>query len=206
MSACANPASTSPRVKPDRLAMLDGAAGLGSMPAVYMKSCRTGASGCMASSTSITQGSSSYSTSMRSSAASAARADVAATAARAWPAYSTLSRAMTLRLTYRRSCGPAGAGTSTGKSTRSAPDMTALTPSAAAARSRLMDLMRAWGCGLRSTLPQSMPGWAKSAPKFARPVTLSSPSGRIVLLPIHLLSVSSATIRLSYFRLFPIAR
>src|SRR5215470_1685500 len=32
-----------------------------------------------------------------------------------------------------------------------------------------------------------MPGLEKSAPKVARPVTLSSPSGRLVRFPIHLL-------------------
>src|SRR5262245_8704564 len=34
-----------------------------------------------------------------------------------------------------------------------------------------------------------MPGCEKSAPKAARPVTFSTPSGRMVRLPIHLLSV-----------------
>src|SRR5689334_18251813 len=34
-----------------------------------------------------------------------------------------------------------------------------------------------------------MPGCTKSAPKAARPVTFSRPSGRMVRLPIHLLSV-----------------
>src|SRR5262249_57588289 len=59
-----------------------------------------------------------------------------------------------------------------------------------------------------------MPGLEKSAPKVARPVTLSSPSGLLVRLPIHLLfepfaviaalssiswvSVSSLLFRLAY--------
>ena len=76
-----------------------------------------------------------------------------------------------------------------GKSTRSRPHMTALTPGRAWAFAKLIALMRACGWGLRRTLPNSMPGCAKSAPKAARPVTFSTPSGLMVRLPIHLLSV-----------------
>src|SRR5262245_56783479 len=94
---------------------------------------------------------------------------------------------MTLRLLKRRSWMPRIAGLSHGKSTRSRPVMTALTPGSAAAFSRLMALMRACGWGLRKTLPTSMPGSVESAPNAARPVTLSTPSGRIVRFPIHLL-------------------
>src|SRR5215510_4380426 len=94
---------------------------------------------------------------------------------------------MTLRLMKRKSWMPRGTGLSHGNSTRSRPHITALTPGSACALSKLIDLIRAWGWGLRRTLPQSMPGLEKSAPKVARPVTLSSPSGLLVRLPIHLL-------------------
>src|SRR5262245_17773476 len=94
---------------------------------------------------------------------------------------------MTLRLIKRKSWMPRGTGLSHGNSTRSRPDMTALTPGNARALSKLIDLMWACGCGLRRILPQSMPGREKSAPNAARPVTLSSPSGLLVRFPIHLL-------------------
>src|SRR5262245_25268619 len=45
--------------------------------------------------------------------------------------------------------------------------------------------MRACGCGLLSTLPTSWPGRARSAPNLARPVTLSTPSGRTGRVPIQ---------------------
>jgi len=64
----------------------------------------------------------------------------------------------------------------------------ALTPGSAAAFATLIDLMRAWGWGLRNILAINIPGIEKSAAKAARPVTLSSPSGLMVRLPIHLLS------------------
>src|SRR5258708_26562848 len=65
----------------------------------------------------------------------------------------------------------------------------ALTTGNAFAFEVLMDLIRARGCGLRSTLPQIMPGMVVSAANAARPVTLSTPSGRMVRWPIHLLLV-----------------
>ncbi len=46
-----------------------------------------------------------------------------------------------------------------------------------------IDMMRACACGLRLTLPHSMPGIAMSAPNAARPMTLSTPSGRIGRVP-----------------------
>src|SRR5215470_5818222 len=76
--------------------------------------------------------------------------------------------------------------------------MTALTPERDAAFAMLIDLMRAWACGLRRTLPQSMPGSLKSAPNAARPVTLSIPSGRMVRFPIHLLLESWSFIWVSF--------
>ena len=41
--------------------------------------------------------------------------------------------------------------------------MTALTPGKASAFEVSIDFMRAWACGLRSTLPQIMPGMLVSA-------------------------------------------
>src|SRR6476646_9857028 len=63
---------------------------------------------------------------------------------------------------------------------------TALTPGSFSAFEVSIDLMMACGWGLRSTLPISWPGRLKSAPKRARPVTLSAPSGRSGRVPIHL--------------------
>ena len=80
---------------------------------------------------------------------------------------------------------------SSGKSTMSRAVTTALTPGSASAFEVSIDLMRACGCGLRSTLPQIMPGMLVSAANAARPVTLSTPSGRMVRWPIHLLSVTT---------------
>ena len=68
-----------------RLAMFEGLSGLGSTPTVKRSSCRTGAPGFIASTTSITCGSTSYVTSMSLSALRAMAALVAATAATAWP-------------------------------------------------------------------------------------------------------------------------
>src|SRR3954454_4213078 len=79
---------------------------------------------------------------------------------------------------------------STGKSTISRAVTTAFTPGSASALVVSIDLMRACGCGLRRILPQIMPGILVSAANAARPVTLSTPSGRMVRWPIHLLSVT----------------
>ncbi len=84
-SAFLKPASTSPSVISTRLATFEGFAGLGSTPAVNRSSCSSGASGRIASTTSITCGSTSYFTSMSFSARRAIAGLVAATAATAWP-------------------------------------------------------------------------------------------------------------------------
>ena len=68
-------------------------------------------------------------------------------------------------------------------SAKSSRVMTAFTPGSASAFEVSIETMRACGWGLRSTLPMSWPGRLKSAPKRARPVTLSTPSGRIVRVP-----------------------
>ena len=79
---------------------------------------------------------------------------------------------------------------SIGKSTMSRAVTTAFTPGSFSAFEVSIDLMRACGCGLRNTLPQIMPGMVVSAANWARPVTLSMPSGRMVRWPIHLLLVT----------------
>ena len=66
---------------------------------------------------------------------------------------------------------------------KSARVVTALTPGSAIALSVLIETIRAWACGLRLILPHNMPGIFMSAPKLARPVTLSTPSGRIGRVP-----------------------
>src|SRR5690349_14946793 len=98
---------------------------------------------------------------------------------------------MTLRHIQRMSWMPSmTAPFSIGKSTMSFAVTTAFTPGSFSAFEVSIDLMRACGCGLRSTLPQIMPGMLVSAANWARPVTLSMPSGRMVRWPIHLLLVT----------------
>ena len=60
-----------------------------------------------------------------------------------------------------------------------------------------INLIRAWACGLRSTRPTSMPGADMSAPKRARPVTLSIPSGRGGRVPTTLNSIFAVSVLLS---------
>src|SRR5689334_19628063 len=116
---------------------------------------------------------------------------VAATAATGCPGNSALSRAITLRHIQRMSWMPSmTAPFSIVKSTMSFEVTTAFTPGSFSALDVSIDLMRACGCGLRSTLPQIMPGMVVSAANWARPVTLSIPSGRMVRWPIHLLLVT----------------
>src|SRR5256886_5193675 len=74
---------------------------------------------------------------------------------------------------------------SDGWSAKSSRVMTAFTPGRASAFDVSMATMRAWGCGLRSTRPMSWPGRLKSAPKRARRVTLSTPSGGMVRVPTY---------------------
>ena len=97
MSALAKPASMSPRTISIRLATFEGLSGLGSTPTVNRSSWSSGAPGCMASTTSMTCGRTSYFTSMSLSARLAMAVLVAATAATGWPSYSTFSRARTFR-------------------------------------------------------------------------------------------------------------
>src|SRR5262249_25611573 len=59
----------------------------------------------------------------------------------------------------------------------------ALTPGNAAALAVRMAVIRAWAWGVRRVLPTSMPGAGRAAPKRARPVTLSMPSGRTGRVP-----------------------
>src|SRR5512138_2289888 len=109
-----------------------------------------------------------------------------------WPGNSALSPAITLRHIQRMSWMPSiTAPFSIGKSTMSLAVTTAFTPGSFSAFEVSIDLIRACGCGLRSTLPQIMPGMLVSAANWARPVTLSMPSGRMVRWPIHLLLVTT---------------
>ncbi len=75
----------SPIANSTRLATFEGLLGTGSTPAVNRSSCNKGASSAIASTTSITCGSGSYSTSISFSACLAMWALVAATAATGWP-------------------------------------------------------------------------------------------------------------------------
>ena len=74
----------------------------------------------------------------------------------------------------------------TGCSGRSAAVRTAMTPGNAAALLVSIDRIRACACGLRLILPHSIPAARVSAANSARPVTLSTPSGRIGLVPTTL--------------------
>src|SRR6266852_3057117 len=74
---------------------------------------------------------------------------------------------------------------SDGWSPKSSRVTTAFTPGSASALEVSIETMRACGYGLRSTRPMSWPGRLKSAPKRARPVTLSTPSGRMVRVPTY---------------------
>ncbi len=156
-SALAKPSPTSPSLCSSVPAMFDG------LSLNLMKSCRIGASGFIASSTSITNGRTSYSTSINLQASAAIFSVVAATAATGWPANSAFSRAMTLRHIQRMSWMPSMTDLSSGKFTMSFAVITAFTPGWASALLVSIDLMRACGCGLRNTLPQIMPGIVVSA-------------------------------------------
>jgi len=91
---------------------------------------------------------------------------------------------MQLRDRSRKFIGPSPTkASSDGIGGKSSAVTTALTPGNARAFSVLIDMIRAWACGLRLTLPHSIPGMTMSAPKLARPVTLSTPSGRIGRVP-----------------------
>ena len=84
-------------------------------------------------------------------------------AAIGWPWNRAFSRAMMLRHIQRISWIPSMTDLSSGKSTTSLCVTTAFTPGCASAFAVLMEMMRACGCGLRSTLPQIMPGILVSA-------------------------------------------
>src|SRR6516162_5212297 len=91
---------------------------------------------------------------------------------------------MQLRDRSRKFIGPSPTkASSDGIGGKSSAVMTALTPGKARAFSVWIAMMRAWACGLRLTLPHSIPGMTMSAPKLAFPVTLSTPSGRIGRVP-----------------------
>ena len=127
---------------------------------VNMSSCRIGAPGFIASSTSID---------MRQHLVvdldqlqrllGDPLALVAATAATAWPSYSALSRAITLRHSQRcPGCLSIAGPCSNGKSTMSLDGDDGLDARQRLAPSSVDRLMRAWACGLRSTLPPDHAG------------------------------------------------
>jgi len=89
--------------------------------------------------------------------------ETAATAATGWPWNSAFSRAMTLRHIQRMSWMPSITDLSSGKSTTSFAVTTAFTPGSASAFEVSMERIRACACGLRSILPQIMPGMVLSA-------------------------------------------
>ena len=67
------------------------------------------------------------------------------------------------RAIQRMSWMPSITDLSIGKSTKSFAVTTAFTPGSASALEVSMPRIRAWACGLRSTLPQIMPGMVLSA-------------------------------------------
>src|SRR5947207_3274872 len=69
--------------------------------------------------------------------------------------------------------------------------MMAFTPASARALEMSIDVMRACGCGLRSTRPKSMPGSDTSDVYVALPVTRSPASIRCVAWPNTFISVSA---------------
>ena len=76
---------------------------------------------------------------------------------------------------------------------RSLAVITARTPGNASALLVSMDLILAWAWGLRNTLARSVPVKFVSSPYRARPVTLSTPSGRTGRLPTTSYSTSDKT-------------
>ena len=127
-------------------------------------------SGCVsASSMDMRARSGAYSTSMSSVARSAVSSSTAATAATASPTIRTLSvqRASSSCDTGRMPNFTRG---------RSWPVITAYTPGRAAARAVSMRTIRAWGCGLRSSLPYAIRGRTRSSAYLVSPVTLAQAS------------------------------
>jgi hypothetical protein len=138
-----------------------------------------GAPGCIDCSGSTAAGSTSYSTSMRSSASSAMARESAATAATGWPTKTTRSMASTAWArvgAWRLSCGTSAAVS------------TARTPGSARARLASSRTIRAWACGLRSSLACSRPRAGRSATYCTWPSTFSGPSGRGMARPMPLTS------------------
>ena len=144
----------------------------------------SGASGESANSMFMTAGSTSYSTSIASIASSARCGSFAATAAIGWPLYSTFSLAMTASRVHSMGIGPRIVGmTRCSMCGKSAAVSTACTPGIASAFEVSMLLIRACAWGLRFTRAYSVPTGRASTPYSARPVTLSTPSGRTGRVP-----------------------
>src|SRR2546429_383658 len=135
-----------------------------------------GSACAIASSAPVSGRSDSYRTSMRSSAAVAISSLPAATPATGSPTNRTLSiaRACSSWLTGRM---PNGIG-------KSLPVSTAFTPGSARAVDVSMAVMRAWGCGLRSSLAYNMRGRNRSSANRVAPVTLAVASTLRIAFPI----------------------
>ena len=107
----------------------------------------------IASCTSTTGGSSSYSTLIRSHASSAISRVTAATAAIFAPWYLTLSPTLGKRVCTRRAACASSSTTMAWSEDRVAPVITAVTPGRASASLVSMAVMRAWAYGLRRNIP-----------------------------------------------------
>ena len=147
-SADSKPASTSPNRASTRRAILVGRPSTGSnspsIVAALSLSSRIGADGDVASATLSTGGNSSYSTSIRSRASSATCGSLAQSAATGCPRCRTLSEAMTRSRCHLSGVGPRGVVTTASPgSGKSAPVITACTPSSASAFVGSMRLIRA---------------------------------------------------------------
>ena len=91
---------------------------------------------------------------------------------------------MQLRSRSRKFIGPSPTNASSdGICGKSLEVTTARTPGSFSALLVSIETIFACACGERSTLPHSMPAIFMSAPNWARPVTFSTPSGRIGLVP-----------------------
>src|SRR6267143_1080018 len=178
-SDSAKPFATSPRCRRDCWEMLTALAGLASLftPATLPCACASLVSASVPAS--ATGGAPGFMDSSGSRASSAMAGSSAATAATGCPANTTRSMARTAW---------ARVGAFFLRYGMSAAVSTARTPASALARLVSMRLMRAWACGLRSSLACSRPLGFRSATYDTWPVTFSGPSGRGMESPTPLTS------------------
>ena len=118
-------------------------------------------------------------------------ASVAATAATGCPAHRVLPSAITILRWSSQFMGssPMGISPACPRGGKSAAVMTALTPGRASALLVSRRRIRAWGCGLCSTVPWRASGTLTSAPYLALPVTMSTAASLGVRRPITLNSL-----------------